>query len=77
MYKVIHTSDNRHFKRLWCDHGGMIFPIEGTGEVRYEHAAFNRSVRANNRRKDVPAKLLTRLNALIRQEAANDDQINP
>lgn len=77
MYQAIHTSDSRHFKRLWHDHGGVIFPIDGTGEVRYEHAAFNRSVRTNNRRKDVSAKLLSRLNALIRQEAANDAQINP
>jgi hypothetical protein len=30
-------------------------------------------VRANDRRKDVQAKLLTRLNAFIRMEAADDD----
>lgn len=69
---AIHTSDILTFKKLWQEHGGLILVIRGTGEVRYVHPAFATGVRANNRRKDVPAKLLTRLNALIRQEAAND-----
>lgn len=72
MHNAIHTSDKRHFKKLWRDHGGFIFPIDGTGEVRYVHASFRTGVRANGRRKDVPAKLLTRLNTLIRRDAAND-----
>ena len=72
MGQAIHTSDNRHFKKLWQEHGGFIFAVRGTGEVRYVHPAFVTGVRANDRRKDVPAKLLTRLNALIRGEAAND-----
>jgi len=72
MSGAIHTSDSRHFKRLWQEHGGLIFAVSGTGEVRYVHPAFVAGVRANDRRKDVPAKLLSRLNALIRIEAAND-----
>lgn len=72
MSHAIHTSDRNTFKRLWQEHGGFIFAIHRTGEVRYVHPAFTTGVRANGRRKDVPAKLLTRLNALIRQKAAND-----
>jgi hypothetical protein len=72
MSKAIHTSDSRLFKRLWQEHGGFILAVSGTGEVRYVHPAFASCIRANDRRKDVPAKLLTRLNALIRHEAAND-----
>jgi len=73
---AIHTSDSRMFKKLWHEHGGFIFPINGTGEVRYVHPTFVNSVRANGRRKDVPAKLLSRLNSLIRQQAANDPSMN-
>ncbi len=76
MNHAIHTSDSRTFKKLWHEHGGLIFAISGTGEVRYVHSAFVTGVRANDRRKDVPAKLLTRLNALIRREAANDPSMN-
>lgn len=72
MNHAVHTSDSRNFKRLWQDHGGLIFCIRGTGEERYVHPLFPNGVRTNARRKDVPAKLLTRLNSLIRQEAAND-----
>lgn len=75
MNHAIHTSDNRTFKRLWQERGGLIFAIDGTGEVRYVHPAFITGVRANDRRKDVPAKLLSRLNALIRRDAANDAHI--
>ena len=73
---AIHTSDSRTFKKLWQEHGGFIFPINGTGEVRYVHHTFANDVRANGRRKDVPAKLLSRLKALIRHEAANDPCMN-
>ena len=62
----IHTSDVRHFKRLWLELGGTIESVRSTGEVRYLHSAFNRSVRANDRRKDVPAVLLSRLNVLAK-----------
>lgn len=74
MQTAIHTSDKRFFKRLWTESGGFIFPVDGTGEVRYVHSSFQNPVRVNNRRKDVPAKLLSRLNALRRQDAANDER---
>lgn len=70
----IHTSDSRHFKRLWLDHGGFIFHVNRTGEVRYEHPWIVRGIRANDRRKDVPAKLISQLNQVIRMEAANDEK---
>jgi len=50
----------------------MCFAISGTGEVRYVHTYFVDTVRANDRRKDVPAVLISRLNQLIRRNAAND-----
>lgn len=72
MVKPVHTSDRRHFKRLWRDLGGEIVELQRTGEVRYVHTHFLDTVRANDRRKDVPAVLLSRLNQLLRAEAAND-----
>lgn len=63
---AIHTSDKRAFKRLWVACGGEIKPVVGTGEVRYLHAFFTRSVRANDRRHDVPAVLLSRMNQLLK-----------
>lgn len=72
MRHATHTSDSRHFKKLWLDCGGFIFPIDGTGEVRYVHPTFPNGIRANDRRKDVQAKLLSRYNQIIRREAAND-----
>ena len=66
MNQPIHTSDARHFKRLWLAQGGTIESVRRTGEVRYAHASFTRTVRANDRRKDVPAVLLSRLNELLR-----------
>jgi hypothetical protein len=35
------------------------------------HALLN-GIRVNDRRKDVPAKLLSSINALVRREAVND-----
>lgn len=72
MDSAIHTSDIRNFKRLWSRCGGSIRPINRTGEVLYVHAHFAAGIRVNGRRKDVPAKLLSRLNSIIRYEAAND-----
>lgn len=72
MAKPVHTSDIRHFKRLWYELGGDILEVRRTGEVRYVHTSFLNTVRANDRRKDVPAVLLSRLNQLLRTEAAND-----
>jgi hypothetical protein len=70
MNAAIHTSDPRHFKRLWREHGGSIDPQRGTGEVRYSHPRFVGTVRANDRRHDVPAVLLSRLNQILRFPAA-------
>lgn len=71
MTNAIHTSNARHFKRLWVGLGGVIKPQRRTGEVRYLHPLFVDSVRANDRRKDVPAVLLSRLNQLIRSSYAS------
>jgi hypothetical protein len=67
MTTAIHTSDARHFKRLWLAMGGAINPQRRTGEVRYCHPWMAGTIRANDRRKDVPAVLLSRLNQLIRR----------
>lgn len=66
---AVHTADARHFKRLWIGLGGAIKAQRRTGEVRYLHPHFADSVRANDRRKDVPAVLLSRLNQLVRAKA--------
>jgi hypothetical protein len=68
MTTAIHTSDARHFKRLWLAMGGAIKPQRRTGEVRYCHPWMVDTILANDRRKDVPAVLLSRLNQLIRRE---------
>jgi hypothetical protein len=70
MADAVHTSDARRFKRLWRELGGSIEPQRRTGEARYSHPSFEGSLRVNDRRKDVPAVLLSRLNQLIR--ARND-----
>ena len=77
MSKAIHTSDARRFKKLWRDLGGSILELSGTGEVRYVHTQFIDTVRANDRRKDVPAVLLSRLNQLRRADAANELRFEP
>jgi hypothetical protein len=46
--------------------------IRKTGEMRYVHTAFVDTVRSNDRRNDVPAVLLSRINQLLRTKAAND-----
>ncbi len=66
MTKPIHTSDTRCFKRIWLSMGGSIQTVTGTGEARYAHPFFIDTVRANDRRKDVPAVLLSRINQLIK-----------
>ena len=72
MPRPIHTSDKRKFNRLWMSFGGDILALSGTGEARYVHCHFVDTVRINDRRHDVPAVLLSRLNQLIRSAAAND-----
>ncbi len=72
--RAIHTSDPRQADRYWLLLGGSIEPIRRTGETRYTHGAFERPLRTNGRRNDVPAKLLSRLNQLLKLRAANDDR---
>lgn len=70
---ALHTSDSRRANRVWLLLGGRIIPIRRTGENRYVHDYFARSLRMDARRNDVPAKLLSRINQLLRTRAANDD----
>lgn len=72
--RVIHTSDARHADDVWLLLGGHIKPIRRTGEKRYTHDAFERPLRTNGRRNDVPAKLLSKINQLIKRPAANDER---
>lgn len=71
--RPIHTSDARHADRVWLLLGGRIEPIRRTGEKRYSHERIERPLRTNGRRHDVPAKLLTLINRLLRTSAANDE----
>jgi len=74
--KPIHTSDCRLFKRLWLQCGGLIVAVRGTGEVRYFHPLMPHCVRANDRRHDVPAVLISRINQIVKMKAANDESYN-
>lgn len=68
----IHTSNPHQADRIWLLLGGRIEPVRGTGEKRYLHEHFTHPLRTNGRRQDVPAKLLSRLNQLLKRRAAND-----
>lgn len=70
--RAIHTSDARHADQVWLMLGGRIEPIRRTGENSYTHALIERPLRTKGRRHDVPAKLLTLINRLLRLQAAND-----
>ncbi len=72
MKSSIHTTDIRKFQRLWIKLGGSICAVRRTGEMRYAHKQFTNTVRANDRRNDVPAVLLSRVNQLIRSMGADD-----
>lgn len=73
MQVALHTSDIRYFKRLWLAQGGVIQHVRRTGEARYAHPLLLKTVRANDRRHDVPAKLLSAYNSVFRhRQAAND-----
>lgn len=72
MNHAIHTSDARKAKKIWTMLGGEMIAVRRTGEMRYVHTAFLDTVRANDRRHDVPAVLLSRINQLLRMKAAND-----
>ncbi|MCA3061743.1 MAG: hypothetical protein ING69_13745 [Rhodocyclaceae bacterium] len=80
--KALHTSNPRHYKRCWIAIGGTIEPVHCTGEVRYFHPLMIGCIRANDRRHDVPAVLLSRYNQIVRimarrMEAANDENYDP
>lgn len=68
---AIHTSDPRHADQVWLLLGGRIEPIRRTGENSYTHPWIERPLRTNGRRHDVPAKLLTHINRLLKIRAAN------
>ena len=72
MNRALHTSNCRRARKIWVLLGGTMIPVRGTGEMRYIHPAFLSTIRANDRRTDVPAVLLTRINHLLRVKAAND-----
>ena len=72
--RAIHTSDARHADQIWLMLGGRIEPIRRTGENAYTHPLLERPLRTNGRRNDVPAKLLTLINRLVRMHAANDSK---
>ena len=72
MNKPIHTSDAHRADRMWLLLGGRIEPVRRTGEKRYTHGMFDHPLRTNGRRDDVPAKLLSRINQLMKMQAAND-----
>jgi hypothetical protein len=67
MNHAVHTSNARRAKKLWT-----LLGIHRTGEMRYVHTEFLDTVRLNDRRNDVPAVLLSRINQLLRTKAAND-----
>ena len=70
----LHTSNGRKAERLWLLLGGQVVPVRRTGEKFFIHDCFDAPLRLNGRRTDVPAKLLSRLNQLIRRKAENDDR---
>jgi hypothetical protein len=72
--RAIHTSDAHRADRYWLLLGGRIEPVRRTGEKRYSHHLFDHPLRTNGRRTDVPAKLLSRINQLMKMRAANDER---
>ena len=72
MNRALHTSNSRRAKKIWILLGGEMIHVRRTGELRYVHPAFLDTVRANDRRSDVPAILLSRINQVLRTKAAND-----
>lgn len=74
---AVHTSDARHADHVWLLLGGRIEPIRRTGENSYTHPLIERPLRTNGRRCDVPAKLLTLINRVMKMRAANDSTWTP
>lgn len=73
-HNAIHTTNPLQVDRMWLLLGGRIEPVRRTGEKRYHHQQFPHPLRTNARRDDVPAKLLSRLNQLLKARAANDER---
>jgi len=73
---AIHTSDARIAERLWLTLGGKVCAVRRTGEKFFVHDFFESPLRINGRRRDVPAKLLSRINQLSRAKAANDPRFS-
>ena len=67
MNSALHTESRRRFRREWLAVGGTIEDVYRTGEERYRHPLCAHPIRTNKRRKDVPAKLLSSINAIYRQ----------
>ena len=67
MNHALHTESRRRFRREWLAVGGTIEDVYRTGEERYRHPLCAHPIRANKRRKDVPAKLLSSINSIHRQ----------
>lgn len=72
--QIIHTSSPAKADGMWLMLGGKIAPVRRTGEKRYTHQFFPFPLTINGRREDVPAKLLSRINQLVRASTANDDR---
>ena len=70
MNRALHTESRRRFRREWLAVGGTIDDVRRTGEERYRHPLCAHPIRTNKRRKDVPAKLLSCINAIHRQLVA-------
>lgn len=65
---AIHTSNRRLVENIWISNGGTTEIVRGTGEVRFRHPRIAKPLRINGRRNDVPAKLLSNLNQVIRSK---------
>lgn len=73
----IHTTNGRRAERTWILLGGEVRAARRTGEKFFVHEFFESPLRLNGRRDDVPAKLLSRINQLIRAKAVNDEKFSP
>jgi hypothetical protein len=69
-FAPVRTSCRRHYRALWERAGGRVEWINCTGEERYRHPLQPHPLRANGRRKDVSAKMISMLNAVLRLQAA-------
>lgn len=59
------SRDASKLARLWRAHGGSVTNVRRTGEIRFTHPCFDAPLTVNGRRRDAPAKLISRLNQLL------------